>query len=141
LTLSRVINPESKGKIRKQLCQSIILAIRKLMQQDQITVESKDIVAYIIFLLDSVYQSIEDSVTAWEKRGYWIKSDRFRMEWEWSYNLRKDLYQALYNEDWDSISQISVVIAQKLNKYNPPMRKKINVNFTDSWNKLMENQQ
>ena len=38
-------------------------------------------------MLEAIDESIEQSVAAWEKRGYWLKADRFRQEWRWAGDL------------------------------------------------------
>ena len=95
--MSRVINPEGVGKLRNQLCRQIIIAIRTLMQQEEITLQSKDIAAFIGLSLIELYKTIDVTVTPWEKRGYWVKADRFRMEWEWTEAYAKKMYSALMN--------------------------------------------
>ena len=82
--MGRVINPDSSGKERTKLTKSIVKAIRQLMNQsrpDQIT---KDLAAFIAIGLQDIYLTVDVSVEAWEKRGYWVKADRFRLDWEWT---------------------------------------------------------
>ena len=38
----------------------------------------------MVLALEEIAVSIDVSVQAWEKRDYWVKADRFRMEWEWA---------------------------------------------------------
>jgi hypothetical protein len=71
--LSRVYNPESAGKERNQLTRSIVLALRELMKQQGTDDLTKDLAAFVALALDDVNGTIEASVTAWEKRGYWVK--------------------------------------------------------------------
>ena len=33
--------------------------------------------------LEIIAGSIEQSVAAWEKRNYWVKADKYRLQWEW----------------------------------------------------------
>jgi len=112
--LSRYINPETGGKERNRLTKMIVLAIRELMSQTSVTDTSYDLVAFIILALMEVYQTIDSSVTAWEKKGYWLKADRYRLEWEWSDSYARNLEQALQKEDWGNIALQSAQIAQKL---------------------------
>ena len=82
--MSRIYNPDSAGKERKQLTRSIVLALRELMKQQGTDGLTKDLAAYVALAMDEVNGTIEASVAAWEKRGYWVKADKFRLEWEWS---------------------------------------------------------
>jgi hypothetical protein len=50
------------------------------MKQTQSNTVTKDLVAFIVLSLQEINNTIDSSVEAWEKRGYWIKADRFRMD-------------------------------------------------------------
>ncbi len=112
--LSRIINPEGSGKERTRLTKQIVLSIRELMKQSEPDEKSRDLAAFISIALHDISQTIETSVTAWEKRGYWVKADRFRMEWVWTERLGNAMQQALLNEDWAGVAVTSSQIAQKL---------------------------
>jgi hypothetical protein len=114
--LSRIIKTESVGKDRNRLCKEIVLTIRQLVSQTQPDNASRDMAAFISNSLLEINRSIDVSVTAWEKRGYWVKADRFRMEWTWTSQLGSALREALLNDDWGSIAILAVRIAQKLSK-------------------------
>jgi hypothetical protein len=121
--LSRVINIENAGKERNLLAKSVLLAIRELGQSNQDLEKSQDLVAYIIIALSGISNTIDASVGAWEKRGYWVKADRFRMEWGWAQAKSDLLYKCLINQDWDGIIQQVVQITQKLSSVKVPVRK------------------
>lgn len=115
-TLSRLINPDSAGKERTRLSKAIVLAVRELARQTQITPEAKDLVAFIALALESISGGIDVSVTAWEKRGYWVKADRFRMEWLWTGQFAKKMRSALLSDDWGTVAMLAAQIAEKFNK-------------------------
>jgi hypothetical protein len=121
--LSRVIKLESAGKDRTQLSKYILLAVRELGGSSQDPVKSKDLVAYIILALAQIAQTIDASVSAWEKRGYWVKADRFRMEWGWTQTKSDLLYKYLQEQNWDGIIQQVVQVSQKLSAVKVPARK------------------
>ncbi len=112
--MSRVVNPESAGKERNRLTKAIALAVRHLAQQTEITAETRDLAAFIALALLQVAAGIESTVAAWEKRDYWVKADRFRMEWAWSGQLGEKMRQAILAEDWPLIARLSAQIAEKL---------------------------
>jgi len=137
--LSRVINPETAGKQRKQLARSVVLSIRELSKQTEVTMISKDMAAYIVLALREIHDTVETSVVAWEKRGYWVKADRFRLEWEWSQTLSDKLYQALMTDDWAAMAMLLAQIAQKLNKEQIPARHRMGTPWVGAW-KLLQTQ-
>jgi len=114
--LSRIINPESAGKERTRLAKAVVLAIRELAKQPEPGAEAQDLAAFISLALSIIAETIDASVAAWEKRGYWVKADRFRMEWAWSGQLAEKMRAALLAEDWAGVAQAAALAAQKLSK-------------------------
>lgn len=116
VTMSRVINPESAGKERTRLTKAIVIAIRELAKQSEPNTDTRDLAAFIALALQTIAQGIDISVAAWEKRDYWIKADRFRMEWAWAGQMGDKMKKALMDEDWGNVALLSAQIAQKLQK-------------------------
>jgi hypothetical protein len=114
--MSRVINPDSAGKQRTKLSRVIVLAVRELARQTDTGTETHDLAAFIVIALKAISDGIDTSVAAWEKRGYWVKADRFRMEWAWAGPVSEKMRSALAAEDWASIAMLSAQIGQRLNK-------------------------
>lgn len=123
--MGRVINVERAGQEREQLIRSIVLAVRELSQKTEIDLETKDLAAYISIALLAIWEGIESSVTPWEKRGYWIKADRFRMEWAWSQKLGMDMKRAVLSEDWSKVALLTGQVAGKLTNVKLPLRHRI----------------
>jgi hypothetical protein len=114
--MSRVINPDSAGKLRNQLIKGIVLSIRELARQSDTGAETRDIAAFIAIALKTISDGIDVSVAAWEKRDYWIKADKFRMEWIWAGAAAEKMRTAVLSDDWASVAALSAQIAQKFNK-------------------------
>ena len=114
--MSRIINPESAGKQRTQLSKAIVLAVRELARQKDVTAETRDLASFIAMALQIIADGIEVSVTAWEKRDYWIKADKFRMEWLWAGQIAEKMRTSVLSEDWATVAMLSAQIAQKLAK-------------------------
>jgi len=114
--LGRIINPESAGKERTQLTKAIVLAVRELAKQREVTDETKDLAAFIALALKSISEGIDVSVAAWEKRDYWVKADKFRMEWMWTGQVADKMKVAIFTGDWGTIAMLMPQIAQKFSK-------------------------
>ncbi len=114
--MSRVINPDSVGKERTRLTKSIVLCIRELAKQSDVTAETKDQAAYIALALQAIADGIDVSVAAWEKRDYWVKADKFRMEWMWAGQVAAKMKTAVLTDDWATIAMLMPQIAQRFNK-------------------------
>jgi hypothetical protein len=131
--LTRVIHTDSAGKERTRLLKTIVLALRELMIQKQANELSRDLVAYICLALQHIFQSIDTSVEAWEKRGYWLKADRFRLEWEWTGSVSTELRNSLIKDDWASVALLSAKIAQKLMKVEVPVKHRLGAPWVGAW--------
>ena len=84
-----------------------MLAVRELAKQAEVTDEAKDLAAFISLALKTISEGIDASVAAWEKRDYWVKADRFRMEWMWSGQYAEKLKTAVLTDDWASVAMLS----------------------------------
>lgn len=135
--MSRVVKLESAGKDRTQLSKYILLAIRELGGSSQDLNKSRDLVAYMIIALAQIAQTIDASVDAWEKRGYWVKADRFRMEWSWTQAKSDQLYKYLQEQNWDGIIQQVVQITQKLSSVKVPAKKPLVEPWHDAYKRMM----
>ena len=114
--MSRLINPDSAGKDRTRLSKAIVLSIRELARQKDVTSETKDLAAFIALALQAIAAGIDASVIAWEKRDYWVKADRFRMDWMWTGQFAEKMKTAVLNDDWGTIAMLMPQIAQKFSK-------------------------
>ena len=114
--MSPIINPDSAGKERTRLSKAIVLAVRQLAKQSQVNEEAKDLAAFIALALKIISEGIDVSVAAWEKRDYWIKADKFRMEWMWTGQFADQMKVAIFTNDWGTVAMLSAQIAQKFSK-------------------------
>ncbi len=131
--MGRVINPDSAGKERTRLSKSVVLALRELMKQTSPDSHSRDLAAFISLALFQIAQTIDVSVTAWEKRGYWVKAERFRMEWDWAERLGRSMKDALRKDDWAGVAGTSVQIGQKLMKVQVTERHRLGRPWEGAW--------
>ena len=135
-SLSRVINPDGAGKERTRLVKSIVLALRELMRQTEPNEASRDLAAYIALALIEIDETVETSVGAWEKKGYWVKADRFRMDWAWAGRLGKQMRQALLTDDWASVAMAAAQVGGKINNVEVPARNHLGTPWVGAWQKL-----
>jgi hypothetical protein len=135
--LGRIIKTGSAGKDRIWLEKGIVVAIRELAKQTGLDETTYDLMAFVAISLKAIGDTIDESVAAWEKRGYWVKADRYRMEWDWASKLGDDLKQAILKEDWGIVAKITAQIAQKMSKVNVPARNRIGTPWVGAWDRLI----
>lgn len=98
--MSRVISLDSPSKQRNRHRRTIAEALRRLTQKDRIDDEARDLAALIVFSLRGITEATEQTSAAWEKRNYYLKADRFRMEWEWASKAADELARLIRAEQW-----------------------------------------
>lgn len=138
VNVSRVINTNGTGKERNTLTRGIVAALRELMKQKEPDAHSLDLVSFIGLSLMAIDENVEQSVKAWEKRDYWVKADRFRMEWNWAGQVGKDMLSALETNDWPKIAVSAAKIGQKLAAVKVTERSRIGTPWVGSWKKYKE---
>ena len=139
--MSTIINPNSAGKERTRLMRALALAVRELSRTNPAASggqlnEARDLAAFITLALETISETIEPSVVAWEKRNYWVKADKFRMEWAWAGKLAKEMREATLAEDWGEIAQIAMQIAMKVQKIKISDKHRMGRPWQGSWAKL-----
>ncbi|MHB1354632.1 MAG: hypothetical protein ACYCZF_01495 [Anaerolineae bacterium] len=101
--MTRVINTSNPGKLRDQYRRTIAEALRHLMFKRSVDDEGKDMAATIVLSLRGIAETVESTVSAWEKRDYYLKADRFRLEWEWVTPSASKLYEIISHAGWDEL--------------------------------------
>lgn len=135
--MSRVINPDSAGKERTRLTKAIVISIRELAKQTEPGKEAKDLASFIALALLTIARGIDVSVAAWEKRNYWVKADRFRMDWAWAGQMGEKMKNAVLEDDWVSVATISGQIAQKLHKIKVSDKHRMGRPWVGNYQKLV----
>ena len=100
----RIIQSSTPGRERGKLSKAIVITIREFMRQEAPDFSTKDMVAFVILALQEISRGIDLSVTAWEKRGYWVKADKYRLVWQWTGVMSNKLQIAFSKEDWATIA-------------------------------------
>lgn len=134
--MGRVINPDSAGKERTRLSKCIVLALRELMKEEQLSQNGYDAMAFIALSLQQIHSTIDVTVEAWEKRGYWVKADRFRMEWAWAGRVGEGMMKALSEGNFDAIPAYAVQIGQKLGKLKVSENNRLGKPWVGAWKAL-----
>lgn len=136
--MSRVINLQSSGKERTRLSKATVIAIRELMRQDEINDQTIDLAAFIALSCEAISKTIEPSVSAWEKRGYWVKADRFRLEWSWAETLSIKLRSAIFDEEWPVVAMTAAQIGEKLSNVKVSERHRMGKPWVGAWKILKQ---
>ncbi len=61
--------------------------------------------------------TVDESVTAWEKRGYWLKSERFLRDWEWIPELAANIEDVVRHQAWDLLPELMGELSHPLRRH------------------------
>ena len=104
--MSRVINPNAPGKSRNYHMRTLAEMLRRLARKGEVDAETKDMLAAAVLILREIDAGVNISAEAWERRDYWLKADRFRIEWEWAKQAATDMEDVIRNEAWDLLPRL-----------------------------------
>lgn len=115
--MARVIRTEPATRTRRQILEGASRALAGLTA-DLPPEEVRERLAFLALCLTEVQRSLDQTVEAWEKRGYWVKADRFRAEWRWVEHAVSRIAPALASGDWTAAVEATRQLAGRL----PPAR-------------------
>ena len=62
--------------------------------------------AALVFLLREVKATVDESAAAWEKRGYWMKVERFVRDYEWIPEMAANIDDVIRHGAWDLLPEL-----------------------------------
>lgn len=95
--------------------------------------EKRDILAFMVLSLKEIHQLNEKTITAWENRGYWLKADRFRLQWLWVQRGKDDIEKHLVENDLEASSMAAASLAQHLSDVHISSHRRNMKPWMQSW--------
>jgi hypothetical protein len=137
--MSPLIRPESAARARDRIMGAIAFTLRVgASDTNAKPAEQRDMLAFVALALAQLSQSVEETSSAWERRGYWVKADKFRLEWAWADKTARELRAALSREDMASAGSVASGIAGHLGRAKIPVRLTKSKPWKDAWAQLVE---
>jgi hypothetical protein len=136
--LSRIIQTQTAAKERTQMLRAVVLAVRELALQSEPNQTAVDAAAFLALALENIYSTVDASVAAWEKRGYWVKADRFRMDWDWTRRYGEAMRKGVLDGDWASIAVNMAEIFSRVSNVKVPKRHNLGIPWTGAYQRLLE---
>jgi len=136
--MTTIKGSENGAVLRNRLSKSIVKALRLLMQKQEPDEESRDLAAFIVLALEKIAESVETTASAWEKRDYWLKADRFRQDWAWCEARSQALAAALQSDDWAGVAQELALIGQALRGVEVSANNRLGKPWVGAWEKFSE---
>jgi len=109
-------------------------ALRYASETDIKENEQRDILVFLLLSLRSIDNLNEKTITAWEKRGYWVKADRYRMQWSWVNKALKELDANITSDNLQASTLTAAHLAQYLTDIQLSKRKRSMRPWINAWN-------
>ncbi|MEA3377194.1 MAG: hypothetical protein U9R72_13470 [Chloroflexota bacterium] len=136
--MARIIYTESPGKTRHHYRRSVAEMLRRLSQKRRIDDEAKDQAALIVLCLQGMADTVDQTITAWEKRDYWMKAERFRREWEWLDPMADRLAGVIGREDWHELPALLAALAPHFSDIAVKRLTRAEALWTGAYQRLMQ---
>ena len=85
----------------------------RLTMEANVVTKAKDLIALIVYSLRGIAAGVDQSASAWEKRDYFVKADKFRMEWSWAEKYANKLEVMLRGQLWGDLPMALAELAPK----------------------------
>lgn len=80
-----------------------LLAERPGLGDGRFDDEARDMVAFLVFTLRDLNETIEQSARSWDDRNYWRKAEGLRERYRWSRTTADELETQLLHDEWNQL--------------------------------------
>lgn len=112
--MSRIIQtgstPAKRRNAHRRSCAEVLrlLAQRPSLASGAFDEEAKDMVAFLVFSLYGIEETIETSAQAWDDRNYWKKSEKLRADWRWTIQTADRIKKHIVEGQWIDVPPLLI---------------------------------
>jgi len=133
--MSQVINRNNYSSQRSSYLRFISTALEQYDNKKTTIEEKRDITVFILLTLLEIQKSIQKTIQPWEKRGYWVKADQFRAEWQWVDLVCNGLQKKIRRQEWSTLNSELNVLRKACLDFPPYQRLQVKDPWKGSWQK------
>lgn len=133
--MAPVINRNNYSSQRASYLRFISTALQNLPAHIRVDDQFRDICIFIFLTLQEISNSVQQTIQPWEKRGYWVKADQFRTEWEWLDPLCNAMAKKIKMQQWTALQSELAALKEICQGYSPYQRMQISDPWQGSWKK------
>lgn len=136
--MGRLVKPDNVGRTRDRMMKGIALTLRELAIRPSLDETARDMAAFISLALHEIFETIDVTCAAWEKRDYWLKADQFRREWMWTQPLAAKIEATVLGETWHELPASLAALGPRLDKVALPKRNTLGEPWVGAYAALRE---
>lgn len=105
--------PAKRRHAHRRSCAEVLRLLAQKRLTDHFDAEAKDMVAFLVFNLRGIYQTIDESAQAWDEKNYWKKAEALRERWRWSQTAARELEALVCNDDWAAVPPCLIALTER----------------------------
>jgi hypothetical protein len=105
---------DSPAKRRNAHLRSCAEIVRLLAQRRDFGAEERDMTAFLVFSLQGIWTTIDESAQVWDDRDYWKKAEALRHKWRWTRTEADELTRLLRADDLAALPLRLIELAGRL---------------------------
>jgi hypothetical protein len=104
--------PAKRRNAHLRSCAEVIrlLAQNPALADGRFDAEARDMVAFLVFNLRGIRETIEGSAEAWDDRDYWRKAEALRAKYRWSRKAADDLEALALTDRWGEVPEVLLTL-------------------------------
>jgi hypothetical protein len=112
--LGRVIHTTNPTRQRNLALKKMISSIREFLRSPAQETGLFELAASLTASLQEIYDSVDRTAEAWEKRDYWLKADAFRRQWSWVERFLTGMKTSLASQNRTELQTQIIALGEKL---------------------------
>jgi hypothetical protein len=112
--LGRIIHTTNPTRLRTVALKKMISAIREFLRAPKKESELFELGATLTASLQEIFESVDHTAAAWEKRDYWLKADAFRRQWSWVEKFLAGIKTSVSVENAADLQRQIIELGEKL---------------------------
>ncbi len=112
--MGRIIHTTNPTRLRNLAIKKMISAIRECLRSPQNDASLFEVGSALTVPLQEIYESVDHSAAAWEKRDYWLKADAFRRQWSWVEKSLAGIKASVSTKNPAGLQQQIIELGEKL---------------------------
>ena len=112
--MGRIIHTTNPTRLRNVAIKKMVSAIQEFFRSPKNDASLFELGAALTVSLQDIYESVDHSAAAWEKRDYWLKADAFRRQWSWVDKSLAGIKTSVSTKNPASLQQQIIELGEKL---------------------------
>ncbi|MGB7538985.1 MAG: hypothetical protein WBM17_10625 [Anaerolineales bacterium] len=112
--MGRIIHTTNPTRLRNLAIKKMTSAIREFLRSPKNEAGLFELGRTLTASLQEIFESVDRTAEAWEKRDYWLKADAFRRQWSWADKFLALMKTSVSAENSSDLQKQVIELGEKL---------------------------